>query len=83
MILTVAALAVFYCLLVLAVPMHPCFRCKGKRVVPRGKRGRKRCPWCKGRGLQPWPGGRAVHRFFWSVAGRRLMERRREHLKEK
>ena len=72
-----------YCLFVLAWPIGPCLRCRGKRVT-RSKRilgkGRKirKCRWCKGRGLRRWPLATAVHRFWWSVLGDRLMERRRD-----
>ena len=76
LLIAVAALA-GYCLLVLAVPMHPCFRCRGRRVITRGRRARP-CRWCRATGLQPWPAGRLVHRLAWTILLSHLMERRRE-----
>jgi hypothetical protein len=69
-----AALAV-YAALRLAFPMARCPRCLGKRVTRHGRRASK-CRLCHGNGRVVWPGATAVHRFFWSVIGRRLMDRK-------
>jgi hypothetical protein len=79
--LIAAAILAGYCLLALAVPLHRCVRCvrcRGRSVVPRGPRHRVPCRWCRGRGLQPWPGGRLIHRTFWLILGHHLMQHRRE-----
>jgi hypothetical protein len=36
---------------------------------------------CHGHGRVVWPDAAAVHRFFWSVLGRRLMDRRKETIR--
>ena len=72
-----------YCLFVLACPIGPCLWCRGKRVTRTKRVLRKgwkirKCRQCKGRGMRRWPLATAVHRFWWSVLGDRLMERRRD-----
>jgi len=76
--LIAAGILAAYCLLVLAMPLHRCVRCRGRRVVQRGPRRRVRCGWCRGTGLQPWPGGRIVHRLAWTILLGPLTERRRD-----
>lgn len=64
-----AGLAVLYCLFVFVFPTRGC------SCEPGRKRGR--CRRCKGTGRRYRPGAVAVHRFWWSVLGERLRERRR------
>lgn len=73
------AAVTLYAALLLAFPTGRCPRCLGKRVTRSGRRPRK-CRACRGRGRVVWPGATAVHRFWWSVLGNHLMERRREQL---
>jgi hypothetical protein len=75
--LLAAAVIALYAALRLAFPTARCLRCLGKRVTRHGRRA-ARCWMCRGNGRVVWPGATAVHRFFWSVLGRRLMDRRKE-----
>ena len=75
--LLAAAVVARYAALRLMFPTARCPRCLGKRVTRRGRRVSK-CWLCHGNGRVVWPGATAVHRFFWSVLGRRLMDRRKE-----
>ena len=75
--LLAATVIALYAALRLAFPTARCPRCLGKRVTRRGRRA-DRCWLCRGNGRVVWPGATAVHRFFWSVIGHRLMERRKE-----
>ena len=64
-------------------PLRPCPRCHGARVN-RGSTGRQfaLCKRCGGAGRTRRIGATTVHRFYWSVLGTRLRERRRETLRE-
>jgi hypothetical protein len=66
---------------VLARPHARCWRCFGRKVVKprRGKR-KQKCRVCRGHGVSRLPGATMAHRFFWSVAGDRLTDRRREEI---
>jgi hypothetical protein len=65
-------------LFVLVRPHRRCTWCKGTRRSQRhrwwGKTGA--CRKCKARGRHKRIGAVTVHRFVWSVAGDRLMQRR-------
>ena len=76
--LILAAAAVIYCAVALARPVHRCPRCHGRRVVVRKGKRPKPCDRCKGHGRVPRLGAAAIHRFFWSVRGEQLMQRRRD-----
>lgn len=68
----VAGLLLAYVALVFISPTQRC-RCEpGKE--------RLRCRRCKGAGRHYRPGAVMVHRFYWSVAGDRLRERRRDEI---
>jgi hypothetical protein len=77
--LAIAAIAV-YAALRLAFPTSRCPRCWGKRITRHGRRASK-CPLCHEHGRVVWPGATAVHRFWWSVLGHRLMDRRKGTIK--
>jgi hypothetical protein len=66
------AIVTAYCLVVLASPTKRC-RCQPGRE-------RARCRRCKRTGRRYRFGAVAVHRFYWSVGGSRLLEKRREQL---
>jgi hypothetical protein len=78
--LLAAAAIALYAALRLAFPTARCPRCLGKRVTRRRGRASK-CRACHGRGRVVWLGATAVHRFFWSVLGRRLMDRRKDAIR--
>ena len=77
------AAAALYLLSLYAWPLRPCPRCHGTRVN-RGSTGRRfgLCKRCGGAGRTRRLGATTVHRFYWSVFGDRLRERRREALRE-
>jgi hypothetical protein len=75
-----------YCLFVLAVPHGRCWRCRGRRrsrrwlfglAGPLGK-----CRPCRATGRRRRLAAVAIHRFFWSAVGNRILERRREQRQE-
>jgi hypothetical protein len=74
--LVLAAIAVIYAVVVLVRPVGRCPRCHGRRVIVRRARPRSFAR-CEGHGRVPRPGAKAIHRFFWSVLGDQLRERRR------
>ena len=80
--LAVLAVAV-RCVYLHRYPMGPCGKCQG-RGTNRGSNSRRwgACPRCKGAKQVKRFGATAVHRFYWSVAGRRLQERRKEQVKK-
>jgi hypothetical protein len=72
-----AAVAVpAYILFVLASPVGRCLRCRGARVIPKGK-GVRPCPGCKGAGRAFRPGAVRVHRLARELAGPWVRERYR------
>jgi DnaJ-class molecular chaperone len=74
-------LVVGWLLFVLAKPQARCWRCLGKRVRKGGNGKRKvKCKTCRGHGVARLPGATMAHRFFWSVMGDRLNDRRREEI---
>lgn len=77
--LVVTGILAAYVLLVLARPLHTCFRCGGKRHRVVGIRV-KPCGACRSTGRQQWPGARLVHRVFWLTIGHRMMDRRRARI---
>ena len=81
-ILIACAAITLYAALRLAFPTARCPRCLGKRILRGASRARK-CWACDGRGRVVWPGATAVHRFWWSVLGHRLMDRRRDAFRER
>jgi hypothetical protein len=66
----VAVAGSIYLLLLLFKPLHRCFKCGGRKVVPYGNRkGVRPCKRCKATGKTRWPGSvtvqRLVHEHFW------------------
>lgn len=77
--LIVAGLLAARVLLVLSAPHGWCWWCHGKRVRERwfsSSKRKVRCFRCKGEGSHRRVGATTVHRFFQSVAGDRVRERR-------
>lgn len=74
--LIIAAAAVLYVASLKQWPLRPCPRCHGKGVN-RGSNAKRygRCRKCKGTKQVKRIGATAVHRFWWSVAGRAARER--------
>jgi hypothetical protein len=74
--LIAAGLAVAYAVSLWRWPMRPCPRCHGKGTN-RGSTGKRygRCRRCKGTKQVKRIGATAVHRFWWSVAGRMAKDR--------
>jgi hypothetical protein len=75
---------VAYALLVLGHPLVTCPACFGHRVHRprrgRGRRGRlrvRKCWLCHAKGLVRMPFATTVHRYFWSIAGERMQDKRR------
>jgi hypothetical protein len=64
-------------------PLRPCPRCGGRGVNP-GSNSRRygRCRRCKGTKQVRRIGAAAVHRFFWSVAGRMAKERMQKRVEK-
>ena len=77
------AVAAGYLVSLYVWPLRPCPRCHGTRVN-RGSTGRQfgLCKRCGVTGRTRRIGATTVHRFYWSVFGDRLRERRREALRE-
>lgn len=77
-----AALAV-YCVSVWRHPHKPCPRCRG-RGVNKGSNAKRfgRCRRCAGNKQVQRFGAGAVHRFFWSVMGAALHERRKKQVEK-
>ncbi len=77
------AVAACYLLSLYVWPFRPCARCGGARVNG-GSTGRRfgLCKRCGGTGRTRRLGATTVHRFYWSVLGDRLRERRRDNLRE-
>jgi len=71
------ALAGAWTLLVTVSPVGRCLRCKGKRVIPKGK-GVKPCTWCKATGRAYRPGAVLVHRLIREHAGPWVRDRFRD-----
>jgi hypothetical protein len=71
-----------YVLLVLALPVITCPRCRGKRVRRVGNRGMP-CRICKATGITRPPGATVIHATFWSVFGDRIHDRQREQAAER
>lgn len=77
-ILVTAALAAAWALWLLAHPIGPCRRCRGRCVAKQMFTGRLiPCPRCDGAGLTRRVGATAVHRTYWSI---RDDQTRRERL---
>lgn len=81
--LLIAAAAVLYVASLGKWPWRPCPRCHGKGVN-KGSNARRygRCRKCKGTKQVRRIGATAVHRFFWSVAGRGLKERTQKRVEK-
>jgi len=77
------AVAAGYLVSLYVWPFRPCPRCGGARVS-RGSTGRRfgLCKRCGGTGRTRRLGATTVHRFYWSVLGDRLRERRRDTLRQ-
>ena len=79
LILAVFAVTVIRCVYLLRYPWGPCRKCRDHPGANRGSN-RKRwgmCKACGGTGQRQRAGARAVHRFWWSIAGNALHERRK------
>lgn len=70
LILLAAAALIVWSVVVLVSPIGQCGRCKGQRVIIRGRRSR-RCPRCQGRGLCRRRGAVVVHRLVQNIAAER------------
>lgn len=76
-----AALAV-YAMSLWKYPFRPCLKCKGTGVNKGSSRKRwGMCRRCGGSRQVRRTGSTFVHRFYWSVLGSRLRERRKEQVK--
>ncbi len=83
LILVLFIVAVAYCVRVLRWPWGPCRKCQGRKVNKGSNRKRwGMCKACGGTGQRQRFGARAVHRFWWSVLGTVLHEKRKEQVKE-
>jgi len=83
LILIAAAVVTVRCFYLYRYPMGPCRKCQG-RGVNRGSNSKRwgACPKCKGARQVKRAGATAVHRFYWSVVGARLQERRKAQVKK-
>ena len=81
LVLIAALVIAVRCAYLLRYPWGPCPRCKGRKVN-KGSTGKRwgMCRRCAGTGQRQRFGARAVHRFFWSVAGAVLHERFRKRI---
>jgi hypothetical protein len=81
--LVLAAVAVCWLVSLWRWPLRPCPRCRG-RGVNRGSTSRRygRCPRCKGTKQVRRIGATAVHRFWWSAAGRAAKERMQKRVEK-
>ena len=78
--ITFAALAV-YCVSLLKYPLRPCLKCKGAGTNKGSNRKRWGvCSRCGGSRQVRRLGATAVHRFWWSVRGESMRQRRKERL---
>lgn len=79
-VLVLLAVVIGYGLLCLVKPTKRCGKCKGTRMIRKGK-GRKTralpCPRCRAHGRHYRRGATTVHRWFWAAFGDRL----KAHLK--
>lgn len=69
-IVEITAAGGIYLLLLLIKPLHRCFRCEGRKVVPnRNGKGVRLCQRCQASGKTRWPGAvivqRLLHEHFW------------------
>ena len=80
--IAVAALAV-RCLYLLKYPFGPCRKCRAHPGANKGSNSKRwgQCKACGGTKQRRRFGATAVHRFWWSVAGESLHQRRKEHVK--
>ncbi len=64
-------------------PFRPCGKCQGAGTNKGSNRKRwGACPKCRGSKQVQRFGAVAVHRFWWSIAGNALHERRKEQVKK-
>jgi hypothetical protein len=71
------------CLYLLRYPLGPCRRCRGTGTNKGSNRKRwGMCKACGGAKQRQRFGAGAVHRFWWSVRGATLHERRKERVEE-
>lgn len=85
LILAAAGIVTLYALFVLASPHVRCLRCLGRRVHDAFGKGRKRkarCFVCHGTGIMRMPFATMIHRFFWSVLGDQILDRRKQEAAE-
>ena len=77
-ILLILAISAGYTVSLYIWPIRACPRCRGTRIN-QGSTGRRigMCRRCRGTGRIRRLGSTAVHRFYWSVLGDQLRERRR------
>lgn len=83
LILIGSAILAVRCLYLLRYPWGPCWLCRGRKTNKGSNRKRwGMCRACGGTGQRQRFGARAVHRFWWSVMGTVLHERRRKRIDE-
>lgn len=83
LILILAAALAVRCFYLLKYPLGPCRRCAGTGTNKGSNRKRfGHCKKCSGTRQVKRFGATAVHRFWWSVAGESLHERRKKRVKE-
>jgi hypothetical protein len=83
LLLVIFAVVAGYAFSALRWPWHTCPKCRGARVNT-GSNGKRwgMCKRCGGAGRTQRPFAGAVHRFYWSVLGDRMLERRRKKHRE-
>ena len=71
------------CLYLLRFPWGPCRRCQGRKTNKGSNKKRwGMCKTCGGTGQHQRLGATAVHRFWWSVMGAALHEKRKERVEK-
>lgn len=82
-ILAVFTVIAIRCLYLLRFPWGPCRRCQGRKTNKGSNRKRwGMCKTCGGTGQHQRFGATAVHRFWWSVMGSALHEKRKERVEK-
>lgn len=74
---------VIRCAYLLKFPWGPCRRCQGRKTNKGSNRKRwGMCKTCGGTGQHQRLGAKAVHRFWWSVLGSAMREKRKARVEE-
>lgn len=83
LILVAASVGAVRCVYLLRYPWGPCRRCQGRKTNKGSSKKRwGMCKTCGGTGQHQRLGARAVHRFWWSVMGATLHEKRKERIEK-